>query len=175
MTRERISRPNSSAPRRNFSPGRARFSMRLCLAGSAGASHGAPAAATASTITTTSPVSAKRFRRKRTQVSADSVAGAFVCILYERWPLALPRDARVQRAVGEVHREIDEDESEGEHEHGALQEHVVAGEDRLDHQPPEARPRKDRFREDGAPHELAGLEAEQGEDGNGRIAERVLG
>src|SRR5262249_51476056 len=43
MMRERMSRPNSSAPRRNFSLGRARFSMRLCLTGSAGASHGAPA------------------------------------------------------------------------------------------------------------------------------------
>ena len=76
ISRERMSRPNSSAPRMNLPPGRARFSIRLCLAGSAGASHGAPAAATTSSATTTSPTIARRLRRKRCHASADRVAGA---------------------------------------------------------------------------------------------------
>ena len=33
----------------------------------------------------------------------------------------MPRDARIQRTVGEVHREIDHDESEGKDEHRPLQ------------------------------------------------------
>ena len=55
MMRERMSRPNSSAPSRNLPLGFARFSIRLCLAGSAGASHGAPAAVTIRIATRTSP------------------------------------------------------------------------------------------------------------------------
>src|SRR5437870_2678332 len=145
-TRERISRPNSSAPRRNLLPGRARFSIRLCLAGSAGASHGAPTAATTSRATTTSPAKARRLRRKRCQASAESVAGAAGRATITPAPtamLALPRDPRVQRPVGEVDREVDDHEGEGEDEHRALEQHVVAGEDRLDHEAPDPGPGED--------------------------------
>jgi hypothetical protein len=61
IVRDRMSRPNSSAPSQNFAPGRARFSIRLCLPGSAGASHGANTAATTSAATMARPRIASRF------------------------------------------------------------------------------------------------------------------
>src|SRR5262245_56248881 len=78
-----MSRPNSSAPRRYLAPGRARFSKRLCFAGSWGASQGANAADAAIRATMRRPISASRFRRNRrhaspTSVSARSATGASV-------------------------------------------------------------------------------------------------
>ena len=55
-------------------PGFARFSMRLCLAGSAGASHGAAAAVTVRSATRTSPAIARWLCRKRCHASADRLA-----------------------------------------------------------------------------------------------------
>src|SRR5687767_11947171 len=173
-----MSRPNSSAPRRNLAPGGARFSMRLCLAGSRGASHGASAAAPSSAATSTRPTTASRFRRNCRQArlpgapsasrGAAAIATAWLAIS------ALSGDARVERAVGEVHEEVDEDEGQREDQHRTLEKHVVAREDRLDHEAAEPRPGEYRLGEDGAAHELAGLESEQGEHGNGGVAERVL-
>src|SRR6185436_11726857 len=69
-----MSRPNSSAPRTYFPPGRARFSMRLCFAGSWGASQGARAAAVTISMTMTRPTIASRFRRNRRQASPTSLS-----------------------------------------------------------------------------------------------------
>src|SRR5882724_4532673 len=134
-----MSRPNSSAPSTYLAPGVARFSIRLCRAGSSGASHGASAALTA--IPTRS---------------------------------SLATDAGIEQPVGEVDEEIDDDEGEREDEHGALQQDVVAREDGLHHQAAEPRPGEDRLSQHGAAHELAGLQAEQGEDRDGGVAQGVL-
>src|SRR5712691_4294636 len=116
-----------------------------------------------SKATTTSPAKARRLRRKRCQASAESVAGVAGRATIKPAPtamLALPRDPRVQRPVGEVHREVDDHEGEGEDEHRALEQHVVAGEDCLDHEASEPGPGEDGLGEHGAAHELAGLQAQ---------------
>src|SRR3989442_7110112 len=156
-----MSRPNSSAPSRYLAPGRARFSIRLWRVGSWTASHGARVAVSTSTRTSARPIRARRFLRKRIQASTR-VFGS-----------ALLRDARVEEAVGQIDDQVDDDEGQGEDEHGALQEDVVAGEDRLDHETAEPRPREDRLGEHGAAHELARLQPEQRDERGGGVAERV--
>src|SRR4030095_7556572 len=172
-----MSRPNSSAPSRYLAPGRTRFSIRLCLAGSRGAPRGARAAAPSSASTSARPTSASRLRRNWRQARLPgapvstrgagpdlTASGALLAparaarvhaptrgagpdMTASVGISALPRDARVEHAVGEIHDEVHEDEGEREQQHRALQQDIVAGEDRLHHEAPEPGPREDRLGE----------------------------
>src|SRR5207245_1149973 len=121
-----MSRPNSSAPSRYLAPGLVRFSMRLCRAGSSGASHGASAALSARTTTRTRPRSARRFRQKRAQaviglgVGAPAQGSGARRSGRETARSSLPPHAGIEQPVGEVDEEIDDDEGEREDEHGPL-------------------------------------------------------
>src|SRR5438034_11479628 len=156
-----MSRPNSSAPSRYLAPGRARFSIRLWRVGSWSASHGASVAASTSNRTSARPIRARRFFRKRSHASM------------RRPRSALSADAGIEEAVREIDDQVDDDEGQREDEHRALEQDVVAGEDRLNHETAEPRPREDRLDQDGAAHELARLQPEQREDRDEGVAQRV--
>src|SRR5205807_6036289 len=84
---------------------------------------------------------------------------------------SLAADPRIEQAVREIDQEVDHDEHEREDEHRALQQDVVAREDRLDHETAEPWPREDSRGEHGAAHQLPRLQAEQGEDPDERVTQ----
>src|SRR5258706_6858098 len=173
-----MSRPNSSAPSRYLAPGRARFSMRLWRVGSYGASHGASDALSTSSTTSARPTSARRFLLKRAHAFMIFAVGAPAQSSGARRSgrtgvrSSLTADPRVEEPVREVDDQVDDDEGQREDQHRALQQDVVAREDRLHHQPAEPGPREHGLGEDGAAHELAGLEPEQREDRDEGVAQR---
>src|SRR5262245_4452484 len=183
MTRERMSRPNSSAPSQYCAPGLWRLSMSRCWIGSRGANQGAPIAVIASSATMTRPTRASRLRNSRLRASprklaatvrsgSDAASATVAMRAVDR--LSLARDAGIEGAVREIHDQVHEDERHGKEQHRALQQDVVAREDRLDHEPAKPRPCEDRLGQHGAAHELPRLEAEQRQDRDQRVAERVL-
>ena len=71
-------------------------------------------------------------------------------------------------------RQVDEDEERREHRHDGLHERVVAAEDRVHRQPADPGPGEDRLGDDRAPEQDAELEADDGDERNGRVLQRVL-
>ena len=67
-----------------------------------------------------------------------------------------------------------EHEQRREHRHDGLHERVVAAEDRVHGEPAHARPREDRLRDDRAPEQDAELEADDGDEGDRGVLQRVL-
>src|SRR5262245_26374996 len=123
MTRERTSRPTLSVPSTCARPGGASVLLRFCLSGSCGDSSGAPRASVAATSRTTAPNGPSRARAARRSARQERSTGA---------------DARVEPAIEEIHEQVAHDEADRDEEDHALHERVVAGEDRVDHEPAHA-------------------------------------
>src|SRR5712692_2358120 len=153
--RLRRSRPNSSVPRRwpGVSGGRRRFGVSTA-SGSGSGSHGAASATPTARTMTTKAVTASRLRAATR-------------------PTLLIPNPRIEPRVEQVDGEVDEHERERDDEHAALHQRNVAREDALDHERADAGPREHRFREDGAAEEIAGLDADDGDDRHERVLQRV--
>src|SRR5213594_1454650 len=170
IIRERTSRPRWSVPSTCALPSaaesvgaasRARSDWRT---GSCGAITGAAIAVMTTSRTNTPPPSAIR-RVRRPRLGRTAAAGS---------PSARA-DAGIEEAIDQVDAEVDHDEEYGGQEHRALHDGVVAVVDRLDREPSDARPRKHRFRHDGAAEQRAELQPGDGDDRDGRVLQRVLG
>src|SRR5690554_4247393 len=74
-------------------------------------------------------------------------------------------DPRVDKAVDQVHQQVDDDERDGYKQHGALHHGVVAREHRGDQHAAHPGPGEDRLGDDGARQQRAELEAAHREDG----------
>src|SRR5437867_3734004 len=170
IIRERTSRPRWSVPSTCALPSaaesvgaasRARSDWRM---GSCGAIAGAASATTISSKTNAPPPSASaRVRRERpaaVAVAAASSAGA---------------DPGIEDAIEQVDAKVDHDEEHRGEEHRALHDGVVAVVDRLDGEPPDARPREHRLGHDGAAQQRAELKPGDRHDRDGGVLERVLG
>src|SRR5690606_30454355 len=72
-------------------------------------------------------------------------------------------DPRVEDGVEHVHQEVDEHVAHGDDRHQALQGDVLAGDDRLVEQQPDARQREDDLDDDRAADERADVEAGDGQ------------
>ena len=86
---------------------------------------------------------------------------------------ASERTRGIERGVGEVDQQVHGHEDQRDHQHHALHHREVPVEDRLDHEPPDARPREDGLRHHRAAQELGELQAEQGHDRDRGVLERV--
>src|SRR2546425_2759748 len=89
-----------------------------------------------------------------------------------RWRRLLIADARIERGIGKVHREVDEDDRRRHEERDALHDGQVARADGAEREPPEPGQREDGFQHDRARDELTELDAHDGDDGNHRVAQR---
>ena len=69
--------------------------------------------------------------------------------------------------------EIDEDDDAGDQQDAALESGIVAPADRLDQPFADTRPGEDRLGEDGAGQQRADLQADHGDDGDERVAQRM--
>src|SRR5436309_2257540 len=88
-------------------------------------------------------------------------------------PPSLVPDARVEPRVEEVHGEVDQDEAQRDHQHTALHERKVASENALNHQGADARPGEDGLGQHGAAQQVAGLDADDRDDGNQRVLQSM--
>src|SRR5439155_16280392 len=113
---------------------------------SCGAMDGAASAATTRSRTKAPPQSARtRVRRARPAGFAVDAAGAG----------SARADAGIEDAIEQVDAEIDHDEEHGGEEDRALHDRVVTIVDRLNGEPPDARPREHGLGHDGAAQQRA--------------------
>src|SRR5262245_34201425 len=158
-TREKLSRPRSSVPNGCAHVGALRICFQSPWIGSTVAIHGASTAITTNSSTVTAPAADTGRLRVRRQArrngpagrSADTLAGAAAVTgelgVTDRAPDA---DARVEQRVRYVHQQVDQHVGAGGDEHHALDQRVVAREDRLDDEPTEAGNDEDLLGDDGA-------------------------
>jgi len=83
--------------------------------------------------------------------------------------------ARIDPGVDDVDRQVHTDEREAQEQHGALHERVVARQDRLHDQAPNARQCEHLLDDHGAADGEAEDDAGDGDDGDQRVAESVAG
>src|SRR5439155_215239 len=128
-----------------------------------------PVPSAATIATTLPPTTAARFLTPRCSVSdqnPDARAAADVVG-------SLIPNARVEEGVGDVREEVHRHERRRDHQHRALDDGIVAGEDPLDDQSADAGQREDRFRQHGAAQVVAELQPEDRQDRDHRVLERV--
>src|SRR5688500_10520280 len=125
---------------------------------------------------TTAPVTASTWRRKRRQVSsageieralrswaaATTVAGA-----------SAERDAGVEPAIEDICNEVEEDDETGEHEGDAHHDGRVVGEDRGDQQRADAGYAENLLGDDGATEHRRQLQCHQRDDRDHGVAHHV--
>src|SRR5437773_2285178 len=83
-------------------------------------------------------------------------------------------EPRIEDRIEKVHGEVQDHEGGGEEQNHALDHRVVALEDRVEQQPPDAGQGEDVFDHDDAAHDVAELDAGDRDDGDQRVAERVV-
>src|SRR6185503_15803296 len=148
MTRDITSRPTLSVPSRWARSGRASALPRFWRSGSCGATRGAASAPTRATSSTAAPNGASRAlaARRRTLQRRSAVA-----------------DAGVDEPIEQVDHQVADDEADGDQQHDALNERIVAREHRVDHEATDAGQREDVLGDDGAADQRAELQAEHGD------------
>src|SRR6266508_5279026 len=82
-------------------------------------------------------------------------------------------DAGIEEGIGDVGEEVDEHEGRGDHQQGALHHRIVSSEDALHDETAHPREREDRLGEYGATEVEAEIEAEDRQDGDHGVAQRV--
>src|SRR5919201_3194510 len=171
MTRLNTSRPTLSVPSQCARPGRARLLPRFCASGSYGASSGAASAMTMAASSTAAPNGASRARvarRSASQRRSRTVTASRVTSARSANP-----DSGIDPAIQQVDEQIAHDEAERDQQDHALDERIVAREDRVDDEPSHARQREDVFRDDGTADQRAELKPEHGHDGDQRILQHM--
>src|SRR6266446_5270595 len=181
MMRLKMSRPNSSVPRRcrSTTPGPLSTESENCADGLSGAMRGAAAATTTMAAAIKSPMPMGSHRRRRPRVSSparpmDRSTGSArrtTAIGLSRLPVG---DPRVHDGVEHVDDQVDHDDDHGEDGDGPLGQRVVARADGVDQHLAQPRPREDCLGEHG-PREGDGDEdPDDGEQRDHHVAERVL-
>src|SRR5882672_4743025 len=97
----------------------------------------------------------RRVRRERPTGAAVGAAGAS----------SAGADAGIEDAIEQVDEEVDHDEEDGREEDRALHHGIVAVVDRLDREPPDARPREHGLGHDGAAQQGPELQPGDRHDG----------
>src|SRR5436190_13951645 len=146
--RARMSRPSSSSPNGCDRLGGSSRRANSCPAGSYGEIAGPTSAAT---------IAIETMRRPTLIIIGRS----------------LEADPRIQPAVRQVRYEVDEHVGDRDEQNAALHQRVVAEADRLDQQPPDARPRENRLRDDRPGQHRAELEPDDRDDRDEAVPERV--
>ncbi len=82
-------------------------------------------------------------------------------------------EARVDRRIGEIDQEIDEDHAAGEQHHEILHHDEIALRDRLEDQPPEAGQGEHVLDDDRAGEQEGELQADDGDHGDERVRHRM--
>src|SRR5947208_16525379 len=80
----------------------------------------------------------------------------------------------IENRIEEIHDEVQDHEGGREQQNHALDHGVVTLEDRVEEKPPDAGQRKDVLDDDDAAHDVAELGAGDRDDGDQRVAERVV-
>src|SRR6266849_3907815 len=177
------SRPSWSTPSQccDDGPGQqlAPSAFRFTSFGEYGALSGAKIEITTKAQTRKKPTSAPGFRRRRDQASTHSPP-----VAASSW---IPRasssatdiaasaqpDARVDDRIQGVHDQVDDDEHDGEEEDAALQDRVVAVEDRILEPAADAGPREHRLRQHRSRQQEAGLQADDRRDRQQGVSQHV--
>src|SRR5262249_50532416 len=150
------------------------------VSGSYGAMNGAKTAVAMMSKSTPAAPTPQRSRARRRHVArravfpsgraaATSVSSIRVGVLIASSGGA---DPRIDKADDQVDEQVHPDDEQRQEHHGALDHREVLVTDRLDRERGHARPREDRLGDDGAAQELAELQAQHGDHGNARVAER---
>src|SRR5262249_11845374 len=143
-------------------PSRTRSDWRT---GSCGASQGAVTATNASSTTNATPHATRRRVRRATRPPRVASAGS----------ASTATESRSGEAMRELDGVVDDDENDrGEEEH-ALHDRIVAVVDRVDRKAAEAGPREHGLGHDGGAQQRPELQPGDRQNGNGRVAEGVLG
>src|SRR6266566_4219715 len=163
--RESTSRPSWSVPSGWDFEGASRILRTSGRFGSHGAIQCASNASTTRTTTTTPPISASRFRRNALQNPLTRSPAA---------PARGHTDPRIDQAVREIGDQVGDEREGGDDDEVTHDDRVVALEDRLDHELPHAGNGEDRLDDHAAADEAGEREAEDRDDREQRVAERVL-
>src|SRR6266478_2026187 len=108
-----------------------------------------------------------------TATMASKAAAARRLRLTVRPSASLIPDPRVEIRVEDVHGQVHEHEGARDHEHAPLHEGDIARQDALDHERPHSGPGEHGFRQHRAAEQIAGLDADHGDDRDERVLERV--
>src|ERR1039457_316462 len=142
-----------SVPNQKSADGGFRRLIGATACGSTVPNQGAKIAMAIMQIRMTPPTSAVGWRlnasRKRRQVGDTDLGGAIdgATIVSDTISIAY---ARIEENVRQVDQQIDQHIDRGKNKNHALNDGVVAAQDRVDRQPPDSRQREYRFRYDGA-------------------------
>src|SRR5437867_13239868 len=82
-------------------------------------------------------------------------------------------DPWVEIGVEDIHGQVHQHEGARDHEHAPLHERDIARQDALDHERPRSGPGEHGFRQYRAAEQIAGLDADRGDDRDERVLERV--
>src|SRR5438132_9964014 len=172
-TRESTSRPTLSVPSQCAAAGRASALPRFCLSGSCGATAGAPTATASAATRMTTPSRADSDEEERHGLAgARRTWGAWGAISGPPISLVVA-DPGIDEAIKDVDAEVAHDEADGDQQHHALHERIVAREHRVDHQAPHAGQREHVLGDDGAADQRAELQPQHGDDGDQRVLQHV--
>src|SRR5215207_9010728 len=157
-TREKMSRPKVSAPKRCFALGAARIAVESCAIGSYGAMIGARTASNITVVSATVPAmppglsfrrrsaSCVRLleldRRPRAVLAPPPCADPILAA--NGWALLIA-DPGVEHRIRQVDDKIDKHVDDCRHEHRALNQREIAARDRGDRDTSQARSREDLF------------------------------
>src|SRR2546430_2657088 len=159
--RDRRSRPNRSVPKgwRGLGP------WNTWAASIAVGENGATSAAKSPTATmrrSAAHAAMKSGLRASERVGAAPVRGSAAS------------EAGIENRIEEIHDEVQDHEGGREQQNHPLDHGVVTLEDRVEQEPPDAGQREDVLDDDDAAHDVAELGAGDRDDGDQRVAERVV-
>src|SRR5712692_3676926 len=103
----------------------------------------------------------------------SACSGSTVAVVSGVTGRALDADTGIEKRVGHVHQEVDQHVGAGREEHDPLHEGIVPREHRLDDQSAEPGHDEDLLGDDGAAHERAHLQPEDGDHRDEAVADRV--
>src|SRR5262249_21092672 len=175
-SRARRSRPKASAPRGKAQLGPAIRSCGTMRSGLGSGSRFAAAAMTTNAPTIRRPARAARFRTSAavTRESAPAPGGVRASARVPLPASSAQADSWIEPAIEKVDDGIGRDEQDGDDEHRALDEGVVALVDGGEQHPSESRDREDLLDDDGAAKEVPDLHAEDGDDDDEAVPECVV-
>src|SRR6266513_2965704 len=155
--RLRRSRPRSSVPSGWRADGNWSFSSGAMRSGLAGVTAGPTTATRSSAATIEAPTHA---------------AGVRASVRME-WARKLVPDARVDKRIGEIHRQVDQHEHERQQQRGAHDGGVVEGQNPFHAVEAQARPGEDHFHEEHAAQQDADVESHHRDERDQGVAQAV--
>src|SRR5262245_29740609 len=176
-SRDRRSRPNTSAPSGSAQLGPAIRSWGTIRSGLGRGSWSAAAPTARNVPTMRSPARAARFRTNGVRLWRLSISrrtGVGELAGRQSLPPSIQADPGVEPAVEDIDERVGGDEEDGDDEHRPLDQRVVALVDGCQEHPAEARHREDLLDHHGAAQEVADLDAQDRHDNDQAVPERVV-